>query len=293
MVLASAAVGAGIGRVLPALFAAPAAVIVVFAGTYLASSGTVPPYLRVGGSTGSLVGLTWSWPLGLLVAAGLALVAVAVGAALVLADSPIPSRAARLVAAAATAGFAATYVVLSVGTFDRFDPVSGAVSYECRGERPRVCLAEQTSRRLDPMAAEMAAASAPLREAGADLTARYQQVVPGQRVPREVGPLFVESDEINRPPSRSSVAAYLATPASCPQYTASTPPAQAVFDAQRLLQQWILLRAGDEPLVAFAAEPGHDWLAQAPASQLDWIRRTYGQLQSCDLDAIALPPGVA
>ncbi|MCL8253294.1 hypothetical protein AERO_18085 [Aeromicrobium fastidiosum] len=292
VLLASASVGAGVGLALPALFAAPSSVVVVFAGTYLASGGTVPPYLRVGGSTGSLLGLTWNPVLALVVAAGLVLTVVAVAGALVLSDSPVRPRVARLVLALGSAGFAATYVVLSVGPSDRLQRTSAVISYECRGERPRVCLAEQTSRRLEPLAQALHEAARPLRQVGVPLVDRYRQVVPGRALPRDAGPLFIESEALNRSPSPVPVAAYLTTPAGCPQYTGSTPPPQALFDAQRLLQQWILLRTGAEPLAAFAAEPGHAWLSRTTAAQADWIRRTYGQLLSCDLDAVALPPGV-
>jgi hypothetical protein len=292
MLLASAFVGAGIGLVLPALFAAPTSVVVVFAGTYLASSGAVPPYLRVGGSTGSLLGLTWNPVLALLVAAGLALAVLAVGGALILSDGPVAPRAVRVVAALGAVGFAATYVVLTNGPDDRLERTSGSISYECRGERPRVCMADQTSRQLEPLTQAMRVAAEPLRRVGAQPAEHYQQIVPGRPAPRDAGPLFIESDALNRTPSAAAVAAYLTVPASCPQYTGTTPPPQAVFDAQRLLQQWILLRTGAEPLAAFAAEPGHGWLSQSFDAQSDWIRRTYAQLRSCDLDAVALPPGV-
>jgi hypothetical protein len=289
---AAAAIGQGIGVILPNLVAAPLAGAVLLGMNMVGAGNLVPQFMRVGGATGTLVGQSWGnrvLLLDLLIHLGL-VAALTWGLARItwprLGKMP---RQMILVAGAVTV--IGAVLTLQWNTWTRLQPSTGSVDLACRQGTTEVCLAEATSRKLPSLSRALDGPLAVLEAASVAVPARFQQVVPGQpALPTGTAPLFIESTEINATSTSFDEAATHATqPAACPQLTADKPPPQAYFAARQLLFWWLLTSDGDLDPRSVADATARQWLLLPPSAQVGWVRTTYGQLTACALDEVRLP----
>ncbi|HVK27031.1 MAG TPA: hypothetical protein VM575_01715 [Nocardioides sp.] len=278
-----AAIGAAIGHASARLWAAPAAVVLVFLLFLWTTVGPIPDFFDTGGATGSLAGQTYRvWPTVAVGVAGLALA----GSVLVLAHPRLfLANALRSVVAL---GVLATWVA---GWW--FTPADGGERYvllddpplACAGAEPQVCVLADTPRPLKDLATKVDRQAAALRAIGVALPARF---VESYGPPEDSGDgivvLLDESPRRTVDPERATDT--LVRPAACPADYADEPPFLA-FDARRQLGRWLQLRAG---LLEPDPESGDfAWLTGDPATQAAWVRTTYRQLSECRYDQIRLP----
>lgn len=246
--------------------------------------------LRHGPSSGSLAGLRYD-PV-VAAAQGLALlglIVVLVGALPVLAGS----RRRRLVAASiglGVLGATVTGVALTVvaGTDGERFALGDERADACRGEAPRVCVAPSNRVLLDRTARALRQGAERMRAKGLEPAARYEQLLPGRRPSSGAG-MLTRLAPYEDSQDRSWVWAGLLTPAACAEWTDPTrPPPDAVFEAQSLLEAWIV--AGAEAADSAWSADARAWLARSDSGEARaWARTTYDALRSCDLAAIRLP----
>lgn len=284
---AQVAVGVLLGGAGRRTWLAPVAAAATFSLGVLGAVGVMPEVFRVGGLGVTYAGETFD-PATLGLQAGAAL-GIAAGVLLasnrqVVGHSPTS----RGVVALLLLVGAGCYVVLGNGTHDPYRAVADP-ELVCRGETPKVCMARETTRPLDDLAARMERQATALTDLGLDLPDRWVQPQPGQDRRETDGSLYLD-DELAASVSDTSVATSLATPADCAAYSADVAPPEASFDARHLLSRWLLVRAG-------LLEPRSDdadraWLESGLETQRRWVTTTYEQLRSCDLGALRLPAGV-
>lgn len=284
---AAAAVGIGglLGWVWPTPFVAPVAVIVVFASGLAADGTPVPAIFRIGGTTGTLVGLTlgsrffWSMTvLSLLVAAACVAWVVARG------------RRGRLVAVAVTVVLAGTGAAVAAEPPERLVTSSSPLTYVCRGHEPSVCLAEQTQRLLVTLPTQLEVRAKALRSVGITPPSRFTQVVPGRTVPSGA-PLYLEQVNAERL-SPQEVDQAFATPSQCAADVGATAPPQAVFEARQAVAEWLAVRTGrlsPRGLERTSGLRDPSWLRRPVQAQAPWLRATYAQLRACRFDLVRPP----
>lgn len=265
------------------------AVVLVAPVVFVLTGFGPAPYadlLRPGPTTGSLAGLAFARDHGLLQLTCL------LGMAGVLVVVLLPwSRSSLRIGTAAALTVCVGVVVVSGAALAGSEAARLLADDErptaCAGNAPRVCLAPSERRGLARTAAPMAAAARELQEIGIDLPGRYEQLLPGYRPGVDVGMIGV-SAETGRL-SLAQAAENIATPAGCAAWTdPSQPPPDGAFNGQRLVVNWVLVRAGARPDPWSRAE--RDWLRTADsAAAQEQVRRIVGQLRSCDLEAIRLP----
>lgn len=243
--------------------------------------------LRHGPTTGSLAGLRYD-PAGW-VAQLVALVGIAV-----LLAGALPLLVGRR-ARPAPVALVVLGVVLAAGglagtgrtTGDRF-LVSSERPVACRGEHPTVCLAPSNRVLLERAADGLHQGVRMMRAKGLEPPARYEQLLPGYQPPVSAG-LLVRLPQYGASTDRSWIWAGLLRPAACAFWTdPDRPPPDAVFEAQALLEAWIVKgeRAAE---TAWSAE-ARTWLAGAGTQEArTWARTTYDALRSCEVAAVVLP----
>ena len=291
---AAAATGQAIGVACHHVVAAPLAGALLFAVNFIGAGNVVPQVMRIGGATGSLVGLTWDGHvivLDLAIHAGL-VIALTVGLAGVVWPR-VDGRPRHLLTWVAGGGVAASLLLLQSNTWSRLEPSAHPVELTCRDGLAEVCMAEATSRKLTSLVAALDDQVAILREASATAPPVFRQVVPGQpALPPSVAPLFIESERLNATTTSAQEAAgYLTTPAMCPQLTADKPPLPTYFAARALLHDWLLVSQGELSLADIADLGARRWLGLASSEHATWIRDTYEKLTTCELDDLSLPFG--
>ena len=256
------ALGALIGTRLPGPWAPPLAALLVLGLFVLGASSVLPELFRTGGVTGSLVGQAYD-----------------LGTLALYCVFAIP--AAVLVATGALIGSG----IVVWGNPDRYVHVSTAVT--CVGAEPAVCMATETRRPLDAVAAELHRLAEPLVRAGATLPARWIQGIPGQVPPADSGVLvFVDAGEGASKADPRAVLVSLVNPGGCPELSTQVPPRDALA-AQRVLATWIEVRVGDR-------QPGSTselarWIT-TPAAEA-WAVDSFEKLRTCRLKGLSAPPG--
>ncbi len=290
---AAAAIGAAVVSCWQSLLAVPTAAALVFGVTAFAGDLHLPPVLRVGGTTGSLVGLTWD-SRHLWASIGVLLSLTACLAAVVrMRDGSARTsvrRGAVVVTGTILAGSVVTAEAAPGHLLTRADE---QVRYVCRTtEASTVCVASETRRQLPWLASEISRQSAPLRSIGIQLPRRYQQEVPYRSVPRGTAPIAL-GPEPNRPEGDAElIPDLLAVPAACAADSADVPPPPEVFVARGAIAAWIRVMNGTVDLADVGGEPFADWLTTSPDQQADWIGVTFEQLRQCRFDEVRVPEGV-
>jgi hypothetical protein len=289
LVLAAfATIGLVTGVFIPRMIGAPIALIIAFALTVAGANGSIPAVLRVGGVTGSLVGMQYDGHVLTVTAIFLTCAAVVLGCLSSLRYSPVSSAG-----WVATGVAAALISVLTLGDLQLngdqwFTIADKPPALLCAGSKPQVCMARGTTRQLVPLAQEMSRQAQPLIAAGLELPAVYVQDIPGWRPPLSSGVVTLEMSDINAPrPNRMAVADYLATPAACPDFfNASGTPPEKAFAAKAVLADLIRRKAG-LPFAGSYTDVEKAWL-QSRAAQ-EWMISAYNSLKDCDLHAVIQP----
>lgn len=275
------AVGALLGQATGRMWAAPAAVVLVFLLFLWTTVGPSPDFFDTGGATSSLGGMTYrAWPPVALGLAGLALAGVAV----VLAHPPLflatPGR--RVIAAGVGAAWIASWWFAPGDSGDRVVPIADP-PLRCAGAHPQVCVLADLPLPLDDLADKVDRQAAPLRALGVRLPDRFVDTPYGPPADPRDGVVNLQEDEVRRTVDVDRATDTLVRPAACPADYAESPPVLA-FDVRRQLGRWLQFRAG---LLEPAAEDGdYDWLHGDPATQEAWVRTTYRQLAECRYDEV-------
>ncbi len=291
---AAAATGQAIGVACHHVVAAPLAGVLMLAVNLIGAGSVVPQVMRIGGATGSLVGLTWDGHvlvLDLAIHAGL-VIALTVGLAGAVWPR-IDGRPPHLLAWAAGSGAVASLLLLQSNSWSRLEPSAHPIELTCRHGLAEVCMAEPTSRKLTSLVAALDDQVAILMGASATAPPVFRQVVPGQAaLPPSIAPLFIESERLNATTTSAQEAAgYLTTPAMCPQLTADKPPPPTYFAARALLHDWLLVSQGELSLADITDPAVRRWLGLGSPESATWIRDTYRKLTACELDDLSLPFG--
>ncbi|MCW2540144.1 MAG: hypothetical protein JWN95_1869 [Frankiales bacterium] len=282
LLLGYAGIGLLVGSWIPTALAAPLTVVGAFA-LGLADPAGLPRLLRVGGSTGSVAGLTWSVRVaGLLMMCWLAIAAF--GVAFGLLSQPGRTRAALAAVVVAFAMFVGGLVALDRASHEVLVADRGRIRFDCLGDRPTVCLADETRTHLSAVAAEADRLAQPLFALGVTVPARYRQQLPYATPDPSVGLLNLTDD----PTSPVQVSGWLATPAACPQWFAPVPPIGAL-PVPSLIAYWLRIRSRLE--TADSNSPEGRWV-HSGASADDWVRVSFDALRRCDLDHVSLPTGL-
>lgn len=261
-------------------------VLVFLVGAY--APHPVPDLLRHGPSTGSLAGLVWAPG----VLAGRVLALLALAACLVVAVLPWRERRGRREGLARVGAAVAAAAVLGAALvhLDRVGSYPWTASDEeashCRGSAPAVCLSGSSVRHLVSTERALRGPATLLAQAGVALPSRfvedlpYRPVAPGHGVLR---PVRTEATSVR------DGAALLTRPAPCPQWSdPAGPPDEEVFEAEQVLVEWMVFRAGGRPEPLDPAMQA--WLDQIGSEQTRaWVVRTYAALRSCALDTVAVP----
>lgn len=285
--LAFAALGALVGSLIRSLIAAPIATVACFALTYLGATGVVPKAFRIGGVSGTLVGLRYSesvnsWIAAMLIAVtGLAaLVAVYRWSALL--------RSTQWVTGGLSVALLATaWTVLQVNGDYRFEPQRTAVSFRCAGSAPEVCMAVGTTRQLSTLAAAMHEQAAPLTALGIALPDRYYQDVANVAPHQGAGVFYLAVEEVNAPmPDPVVIADYLTVPAPCPQFTSHDAPPEEALYARSIVAD-VIRQKNDLPTGLLMDDKAKAWMSSGDVDA--WTKQTFDALTTCNLARINVP----
>jgi hypothetical protein len=278
--LLDVAIGAYIGTRLPGPWAPPMAALLVLGLFVFSSSSGIPDLFRTGGVTGTLVGQAYD--LGTLaVYCAFSLTAVVlVGWATLRHVSEWRPHVVLVVAA--LSALVATGLLVQRHP-DRYVYVATPVT--CFGAEPTVCMAAETRRPLEAVAAELHRLAEPLVQAGAILPTRWTQSIGGQEVPADSGVLlFINADEGASRADSQAVLVSLVTPARCPELGSANPPARALA-VRPVLATWIAVHAGDE--VPNPATKVGRWVNTGGATI--WAVDTFEKLRTCRLGELRAP----
>ncbi|GAB3070050.1 hypothetical protein [Nocardioides zeae] len=292
VLVGSAAVGALVGLLWGSVLAAPLAAAGLYGLALLALSLDVPALFAVIGGANGMVGLRAATSAFVALVGFHLFLTVAVLAAYTLRDGVVRRRVAGPVLGAGTAGAVAVAAVLVVTDPDQVVIDDRPVAWTCAGTEPRVCLPRESPRQLDWLAAEMHELAEPLVAAGATVPATYRLEVPGQRRDLAEGSFApLDTGRLTRPAGDpQEVAVYLSTPAPCAAYSdPSGPPPAIVHETREVLRVWLLVRNGLADPADFRTAGFGPWLAAPLEEQESWVRTTYEQLRSCELDRLTPP----
>ncbi|MET0820952.1 MAG: hypothetical protein ABWY58_08295 [Aeromicrobium sp.] len=295
LVLAAATfIGAATAVLWPTLLAVPLAASVVFGVTAFPDDLLLPDVFTVGGTTGSLVGLTWDWRQQTAALAVLLAVILSAAAVMLARDSGRGASTPRWVVAASVVVLIASAVAAEAAPSSRLEASDVPIRYACEtSSGTSVCLASQTSRQLHWLARQLGEQSRPLAAIGARVPRRHQQVVPYRRLPDGVAPILLDPGTINaRHGDAQRVPDMLAMPALCAADTADVAPPDEVFVARAAIAAWLSIRNGLSEPADYRAEVFGGWLEHAGQAQESWIRTTYAQLRACRYADVRLPESV-
>ncbi|MFE9192006.1 hypothetical protein ACFYL6_20600 [Micromonospora sp. NPDC007208] len=288
MVLAAfTAVGGIIAVLIPTIAAVPVAIIGTFALTYLAATGAVANVFRVGGVTGSVVGLEVNSGAVLIVAAFLvALSALLVLIVMALFTSVVGRSHVAVLSLSLIISLLA-YVSLEFVGDERFRVSASAPRYICAGTGPEVCMLEGTTRQLAPLAKEMQRQADVLQAIGVKLPATYAQEHPRLRANKGQGVMYMTVDAVNvGKVDPATVSDYLSTPAACDEYYGDFPPKDALA-ARALVADLVRDRVGIAEFPAPTGSAENAWANSVFANE--WLVATFHSLRECTLDAIKPP----
>ncbi|MGK5684875.1 hypothetical protein [Actinoplanes sp. URMC 104] len=285
--LAFAALGALTGTFIRSMIAAPLATIGCFALTYLGATGAVPKVFRVGGVTGTLVGLRYSVPVNAWITVVLIAV-IAVTAVVVVYRRSVLTRSRQWVAGGLALALLVTgWVMLDVRGDYRFEPQRSAISFRCAGSAPQVCMAVGTTRPLPALAAAMHEQAAPLTALGISLPARYNQDVANVAPDPRAGIFYLAVEEVNAPqPDPVAIADYLSTPAPCPQFTSPDAPPEEALYARAILAD-VIRQKNNLPTGLLLEDKAKAWISSSAVTA--WTKQTFNALSTCDLANVHVP----
>jgi hypothetical protein len=279
------AVGALVGVLAIQVWPHPMATVLVGPALFVVGTFGPHPYatlLRQGPTTGSLAGIEYDsvfWT---------AQVLMLLGVCFALASAVLAwTRRSWLVGSAV-----AVISVLVLGTAlqatdHRRLHASDERATACTGTSPVICLAPSDRRALRATAAAMEVELDELRSVGAVLPRRYEELLPGQVPPVTAG--MISPVEGSKDLRRQIGLQNVATPAACPAWTdPSGPPPDGAFDGRDLIVDWLLVRTGGSGRAS--SREAALWLSHATDEDVvRWVRTTFDQLRTCDLDRMALP----
>jgi hypothetical protein len=289
---AAGAIGQAIGVACPNVVAAPLAGILLLAVNFIGAGDVIPQFMRIGGATGSLVGLTWeSHVLVLYLAIHVGLLLAFTGGLSSVVWPRVDGWPRHLLISVGLGSACASLLVLQWNSWSRLEPSEHPVAFACSDGVAEVCMAEATSRKLTSLSRAVDDQLAILQAASAAVPSAFRQVVPGQpALPPTTAPLFIESEGLNSPhTSAEETAGYLTSPTMCPQLTADRPPPPAYFAARQLLYTWLLVAGGKLSLPEIADPAARAWFGLDVSQQATWIRDTYEKLTDCELDELSIP----
>ena len=285
--LAFAALGALTGSVIRSLVAAPIATIACFALTYLGATGVVPKAFRIGGVTGTLIGLRYSESVNAWIAA--LLIAVTAFAALVAVyRRSVLVRTGQWVAGGLSVALLATsWANLQINGDYRFEAQRTAVSFRCAGSAPQVCMAVGTTRQLPALAAAMHEQAAPLTALGISLPDRYYQDVANVAPHEDAGVFYLSVNEVNAPrPDPVAIADYLSTPRPCPEFTSPDAPPEEALYARAILAD-VIRQNNNLPTGLLMDDKAKAWMSSGDVEA--WTKQTFNALTTCDMARINVP----
>lgn len=277
-----AAIGAAIGYASGRLWAAPAAVVLVFLLFLWTTVGPMPDFFDTGGARGSRGGSIYRpWPA---VAVGLAGLALA-GVAVIMAHRRLFLATARrrLIAFGVGALWIAGWWYTPGDAGERSAEMADPPQV-CAGTEPEVCVLADLPLPLEDLARKVDDQAAVLRALDVPLPRRFVEITPTRPRAGE-GWVLLLDDEVQRTVDVDRATDTLVRPALCPGDRGDEPPLLA-FDARRQLGRWLQFRAGlMEP---HRRDGDHDWLRGDPEVQEEWVRTTYRLLSECRYDEIRL-----
>ena len=287
---ACASIGVLSGALLPNPVTAPLCAAVLFGVTVVGADASSPlRVFRPGGSTGTLVGLTWDGAFLTQAVGALSAITLLCCVLLFARTSPsLPRRALAGIGVAALLGLCA-WGSLFIWQPDRLSVSKSETEFVCDKGLITVCLDRRTARSLNSLGESIREAASPLVSAGAPVPRVFTQIVPGQP-PRSDGPLFLESDRVNAGSiSVDEAIPYVLVPSNCDALTSERPPPIAYYDARLLVSRWILLRLGKLDADMVVTDPNRAWLEGEPQVQERWITETYEFFANCEFDRVSLP----
>lgn len=276
------AIGALIGQTTGRMWAAPAAVVLVFLLFLWTTVGPSPDFFDTGGATSSLGGMTYRvWPV---VAVGLAGAALA-GVAVVLAHPRLflATSVRRAIALCVGAAWIGAWWFTPGDAGERLVPMADP-PLACAGAHPEVCVLADLPLPLEDLAEKVDRQAAALRSLDVRLPDRFVDR-PGLPRPGE-GEVNLLEDDVRRTVDVDRATDTLVRPAVCPPDYGDEPPLLA-FDARRQLGRWLQVHAG--LLEPDPESSDYAWLTGDPEVQATWVRTTYRQLSECRYDEIRLP----
>jgi hypothetical protein len=297
--LGSSALGALIGRFLPALIAAPVAAVLPWLLYGISISFELPPLFQWVSPSAVMAGKTRSWDYMVWIILGMLGLTAFIAAAIALRDSPVRKFGVAAVAIIGFASLVTSIIRVSDPDFARIVVIGQPVEFVCEGHHPEVCLPATNVRKSAWLAREVQKAADVLESHGVSIPERFTMIVPGQEVASGSGVFSFSPEDVNSPQGPEGVGAeVLSQPADCPEYYADNAPLGFAFEAQARIAMWIRLqlgqtslqelRSGEESRWVYSAEDS-EWFATATgSSQVDWVARTYEQLTRCDLQSIKL-----
>lgn len=274
MVLATCiGVGVAAGHLWPnriaAILVAPA--LFIFGG--LGARGAVPNLLRQGPGTATLAGLRWDPANFLLEMATLGLVVLT--CALLSARNRHASGHLSLVLVMASAlGTVGVMVATHHFSEHRF-VTSDEEPTLCARQTPIVCVAPSNARALSSLAATFREFLPAAEKLGLDLPPSFREILPNHSGGSDYGMIQLGADANASTASVNEVVQAIVTPGDCvAYYNPTAPPPDAVYQAQTLIGSLLIkIHSGD------TSDLGN-------ARMLAWVRDTYSQLRSCQLNAI-------
>lgn len=257
--------------------AAPVLAAFVSFGLFLlAVSHLAPPSFVTGGVTGAMFGAQYR------IGSVVVLCLFAVGSALVLVPwSGWTSRPVRVRWVASGAAAAALIGLAQVSWPDVESRLETAqIRYRCGSADPEVCFPEdRMSDDFEQVSDQLRRLSQPLVDAGAVMPARWVMRVYPDSFDPAAGDLSYSND-LRGLPDDDDLVQTLMRPALCTQYAPGMEP-QHVFDGRVGILYWVRFHNG------FGGVKDRPWFHSADGRA--WVKKTYGQLRRCDLDAVYRP----
>jgi hypothetical protein len=187
--------------------------------------------------------------------------------------------------AAVTVTVLAGSAVFATGTGGRLERSDERAS-ACAGRAPVVCVLPSHRRYLDGVRRSVDDAAPLFADAGVRLPERYEEGPGDGSVSEGSGVFYVDTYRTDT--SLHDAVRLLVRPADCPQWSSVEGPPYAAFDAEQLMVEWAVARAGQRPQ-AFNADMER-WIEHIDdEATTAWVVGTFTLLGSCDFERIALP----
>lgn len=266
-------VGVAIGLRGPPRAAPVLAAFISYGLFLLAGNHLAPPSFETGGVTGTMYGEQYR------PGSVAALCVFGVLSGIVLLPWVGAARPGRWAWAISAAAVVATIGLAQVTWPDTERRLEAAeIGYACGRDSPQVCVVdERPGDDLPRISWRLRELSAPLSSIGVDLPDRWRQDLFGHPKDRGSGRLIIGDREIRD----QDLVRSLVEPAGCPQYPDGNEPAE-LFGARVQILNWLVFRNELDTRSTFPP-----WFSSTKSEA--WVRDTYAQLKSCDLDAVRRP----